>query len=414
LSTRTLIAAAALVAASSLALPAEAAPSAAPQGEKRAYIVTVADGADTRGIARAVQANPNFVYREVLDGFAARLNTGQLKALSNNPDVTAIELDGTATADGRVLGRTKVTGKGGRKGGRPVKDQPVTQPVVEEPAATETVQQVPSGLWGLDRVNQQGLPLDATYSYAATGQGVTVYVIDTGIATSHPDFEGRAKNVYDAFGGTGQDCNGHGTHVAGTVGGKTFGVAKRVTLAGVRVLDCNGSGSYSQVIAGIDWVAANSPGPSVANLSLGGGYSSAMNTAVKNLSDSGVSVVVAAGNSNVDAATTSPASTAAAITVAASDRYDQKASFSNFGSVVDTYAPGASISSASLQGGSVTMSGTSMAAPHVAGVAALYKATYGESTSGAVHSWVVQNATPGVVTANISGTPNVLLFTNAL
>jgi subtilisin family serine protease len=418
--------AAALVGAAFLQPGAAAAP--ADKGQKSAYIVTVADGTNARGIARAVQANPNFVFDEVLDGFAARLNAGQLRALRNNPAVTAVEADRSVTAVGRKLKRsakpTRGTGKGGGNGGgKPVKDrpvteepavdQPVTEPVIEQPA-TETVQKVSSALWGLDRVDQNTLPLDSSYSYTATGAGVTVYVVDSGIATSHPDFEGRAKNVFDAFGGSGQDCNGHGTHVAGTIGGETHGVAKDVALAGVRVLDCSGSGSYSGVIAGLDWIAANSPGPAVANLSLGGGYSSAMNSAVQRLSDSGVTVVVAAGNSNVDAGGTSPASTPAAITVAASDRADQKASFSNYGSVVDTYAPGVAIASTAMQGGTTTMSGTSMAAPHVAGVAALYKAAHGEAASSVVHAWVVQQATAGVVGGNPAGTPNLLLFKGIL
>jgi subtilisin family serine protease len=444
---RKITAAAALLSGAALLFSGNAAVAApAEKGQKSSYIVTVSDGENPRGIARAVQANPNFVFSEVLDGFAAQLNAGQLRALRNHPAVTAVEADQSVTAAGRKSKRTlktilraaakntgkglgKNTGKGlGKGGGKPVKEQPVveepvaeepvTEPVVEQPTTqqptTESTQKVSSALWGLDRINQRLLPLDSSYSYVSAGTGVTAYVVDSGIATSHPDFEGRAKNVFDAFGGTGQDCNGHGTHVAGTIGGETHGVAKDVVLAGVRVLDCNGSGSYSGVIAGLDWIAANSPGPAVANLSLGGGYSSAMNTAVKKLSDSGVTVVVAAGNSNVDAGTTSPASTPEAITVAASDRNDQKASFSNYGSVVDTYAPGVSITSTSVQGGSTTMSGTSMAAPHVAGVAVLYKAVHGDAASDVVHSWVVQNATASVVGQNPAGTPNRLLFKGTL
>lgn len=237
----------------------------------------------------------------------------------------------------------------------------------------QTSQTVASGLWGLDRVDQVLLPLSATYSHGGTGARVTAYVIDTCIATAHPDFKGRAANVFDAFGGSGEDCNGHGTHVARTIGGETHGVAKDVAWPG------------SACWTATAWapIPASSPGSTgsprtpldrpVGNLSLGGNYSSALKTAVSALSGGGVTVVVAAGNDNVRASTTSPTSTPAALTVAASDRRDYKPSFSNHGTSVDLYAPGLGITSSWLNGATASLNGASMAAPHVTGVAVLCK-----------------------------------------
>jgi subtilisin family serine protease len=239
---------------------------------------------------------------------------------------------------------------------------------------------------------------------------VSAYVIDTGISTWNPDFGGRASNVYDALGGTGQDCNGHGTHVAGTIGGATWGVAKAVWLRGVRVLNCSGSGSTSGIIAALDWVRGNAVKPAVANMSLGGGYSAALNNATNALADSGVFIAVAAGNENQNACNVSPASASAAYTTAASDRNDRKASFSNWGACVDAYAPGVAIRSAWLAGGANTISGTSMASPHVAGLAALYKGSYGDASSATVSSWITSNATANVIVGNSPGTPDRLLF----
>jgi subtilisin family serine protease len=252
--------------------------------------------------------------------------------------------------------------------------------------------------------------LSGTYTYNTTASNVYAYIIDTGIQTSHSDFGGRAAVSYDALGGNGQDCNGHGTHVSGTVGGARYGVAKGVRLRAVRVLDCNGSGSTSGVIAGMNWVQTNHASPAVANMSLGGGFSSAMNTAATNLSNSGVFLAVAAGNSNANACNSSPSSAAAALTVAASDSTDHKASFSNYGSCVDTYAPGVSITSDWLNGGTNTISGTSMASPHAAGVGALYKAVNGNVASSTVANWITSNATLNVIIGNPSGTPNRLLY----
>lgn len=343
------------------------------------YIVVFNDDvADPEGKAKekALKHNAKLkhTYKTVLKGFAAQLSDADLAALRADPDVAYIEQDQVVHAD-----------------------------------ATQS----PTPSWGLDRIDQRSLPLSSSYTYNATSaqQGaVRAYIIDTGIQTSHPDFGTRASAVYDALGGNGQDCNGHGTHVAGTVGGTKYGVAKYVLLRAVRVLDCNGSGSNSGVIAGMDWVATNHINPSVANMSLGGGYSAATNTSANNLAASGVFLAVAAGNSNADACNSSPASAANATTVAASTSTDAKASYSNYGACVDLYAPGSSITSDWLNGGTNTISGTSMATPHVAGVGALYKAVNGNVSYSTIRSWLTSNATANVITGNVGSTPNRLLY----
>ncbi|HET7788192.1 MAG TPA: S8 family peptidase [Myxococcales bacterium] len=337
------------------------------------YIVRLAPGADAHAVAAAAAASPRHVY-SIINGFAATLNAHQLSALRAHPGVIEIEQDQVYTADTTQSGAT----------------------------------------WGIDRINQRNLPLDGLYTYTATGAGVRAYIIDTGIQTSHPDFGGRASAVYDAFGGNGQDCNGHGTHVSGTVAGTRFGVAKGALLRAVRVLDCNGSGSTSGIIAGLNWLATNAIHPAVANMSLGGGFSSSLNTAVNNLASSGVFVAVAAGNSNADACSFSPSSAANVTTVASSTISDAKSSFSNFGACVDLYAPGSSITSDWLNGGTNTISGTSMATPHVTGVAALYKSANGDASFSTIRTFLVNNATANKITGNPTGTPNRLLFKSTL
>jgi serine protease len=269
--------------------------------------------------------------------------------------------------------------------------------------------------WGLDRVDQRNLPLNGTYVYNRTASGVHAYIIDTGVLGTHSQFSGRMGNGYTAISdGRGTtDCNGHGTHVAGTVGGSTYGVAKGVTIHPVRVLGCNGSGTNSGVIAGMDWVAQNRVRPAVANMSLGGGFSQATNDAVQRMVNAGVTVVVAAGNSNANACNYSPASAGSAVTVGSTTSSDARSSFSNFGSCLDIFAPGSSITSAWYTSTTATntISGTSMASPHVAGAAALYLATNTGASPATVASALNSNSTANKVTSAGTGSPNRLLYT---
>jgi subtilisin family serine protease len=313
------------------------------------------------------------VYQHAINGFAVEMTEADAEALSQDYRVKYVEEDSVVTAD-----------------------------------ATQS-----NPPWGLDRIDQRNRPLNAIYTFNWTGAGVRVYVIDTGIRTAHTQFGGRASNVFDAFGGSGQDCNGHGTHVAGTVGGSTFGVAKSSLPRGVRVLNCSGSGSNSGVIAGVDWVRLNHIAPAVANMSLGGGISSALDTAVNNLHNANVTIAVAAGNSNANACNSSPARAANAITVGSTTTTDARSSFSNFGTCLDIFAPGSGILSAwfTSNTATATLSGTSMASPHVAGAAALYKQANPSASSTTIRNALVNNATTNVVTNPGTGSPNRLLYT---
>jgi N-acetylneuraminic acid mutarotase len=314
-------------------------------------------------------------YRAALKGMAIQLSDAAAMALREDPAVAYVEQDQVARAI----------------------DEPIVQP---------------DATAGLDRIDQRLLPLSGTYSYTADGTGVRVYIIDTGIEYSHRDFGGRrAFFGFDAVGDDGSDCHGHGTHVAGTVGGATYGVAKNVSLYSVRVLNCEGNGSYSQVIAGVDWVTANRKRPAVANMSLGGGFSTALNQAVTNSIATGVTYAVSAGNSADDACLYSPAGTPAALTVAATDINDGFAWFSNYGSCVDIEAPGVDITSDWIGSSTRTISGTSMASPHVTGAAALYLSTNTSGTPAQVAAALTGRATTGILTSVPAGTVNLLLHT---
>ncbi|ASP37448.1 alkaline serine protease [Bacterioplanes sanyensis] len=268
--------------------------------------------------------------------------------------------------------------------------------------------------WGLDRIDQRDLPLDSTYNYDFDGSGVTAYVIDTGVRNSHVEFGTRSRNGYDFVDNdnNSDDCNGHGTHVAGTIGGSTYGVAKNVDIVGVRVLSCSGSGTTAGVINGVNWVANDASGPAVANMSLGGGVSQALDSAVEAAVQSGVSFIVAAGNSNADACNSSPARATNAVTVGSTTSSDSRSSFSNYGTCLDIFAPGSSITSAWHTGDNVTrtISGTSMAAPHVAGVAALLLSEDASLTPAQVTASLVARSSANKVSDPRSGSPNRLLY----
>ena len=341
------------------------------------------DDVDTRSdeIVRNARGKKNHVYKNALKGFSAEMTEKEAMKIAARADVAYVEEDGLVTAD-----------------------------ATQSPAT-----------WGLDRIDQQNLPLSNSYTYNFTASGVKAYIIDTGILTTHTQFGGRAIHGRDAVNNDNDatDCNGHGTHVAGTVGGSTYGVAKSVTLVAVRVLDCSGNGTDSGVIAGIDWVTADhqAGAPAVANMSLGGGVSQALDDAVNRAINDGVTMAVAAGNGDqfgnpLNACNGSPSRVPAAITVGATTSTDARSSFSNYGTCLDLFAPGSSITSSWYTSTTATntISGTSMATPHVTGVAALYLSQNGNQSPATVRNAIVAAATPNKVTNPMTGSPNLLLY----
>ncbi|MFD7311731.1 S8 family peptidase [Promicromonospora sp. NPDC059942] len=385
----------ALAAAPAAAAVASAAPDEAPVPVAGAliedsYIVVLKDSGVSKGQVRSaasglVQEYGGEVqrsYTNAVRGFSASMSAAQAERLEADPSVAYVEQN-------RVM------------------------------TATDTQSPVPS--WGLDRIDQESLPLDDSYTYGNSGSGVTAYIVDTGILTTHEDFGGRAVSGTDTVDNDDDatDCAGHGTHVAGTVGGSSYGVAKDVSLVAVRVLDCSGSGTYDGVIAGIDWVTADHQAgePAVANMSLGGGFSQAVNDAVSEAVADGVTFALAAGNDYAaDACDGSPGSTPEALTVGATEDTDARAVYSNIGTCVDIFAPGTDITSAWYTGDTATntISGTSMATPHVAGAAALVLGGNPGATPAEVGDALTGAAVPDVVSDPGTGSPNLLLSVSGL
>ncbi|MGI5506110.1 S8 family peptidase [Lentzea sp. CA-135723] len=372
---------------SAVMIAAFAAPATAAVGEIRvspgqnidgSFIVKLKDGgvtASAQALGSRFGGQVGYVYDTVFQGFSVKMSDAQARRLAADPSVEYVERDQVVSIQ-------------------------ATQ--VNPPS------------WGLDRIDQRNLPLDQRYTYNSTGSGVNAYIIDTGVRITHRDFGGRARNGYDFVDNdaVAQDGNGHGTHVAGTVAGTSYGVAKQANIVAVRVLNNAGSGTIAGVVAGVNWVASNHVKPAVANMSLGGGANTSLDNAVSGAITRGVTFAVAAGNSNTNAANTSPARVAAALTVGSTERTDARSSFSNYGPVVDVFAPGGGITSAwnTSDTASNTISGTSMASPHVAGVVARYLQGNRNVTPAQVATAITSNATNGKVTNPGAGTTTRLLY----
>ena len=360
------------------AVVASSASAQAPERGRSTYIVVFKNGVDAKGQAESLRKQGHSVrsvYEHVFSGVAVDLPPTAAQAMARNRNVAIVEPEMVVTATGTQTGAT----------------------------------------WGLDRSDQRNRPLNSTYNYLdQAGQGVRIYIVDTGVRSTHADLTGRVTTGYSVYSGGTEDCNGHGTHVAGSAAGSTYGIAKKATIVPVRILSCTGSGSSTTFFNGVNWILANKgTTPGVVNMSLAfSSVSSTVNTAIRNLHNSGLTTVVAAGNSNANACRNSPSSEPLAITVGSTTSSDARSSFSNFGSCVDIFAPGTNITSAWHTSNTAinTISGTSMASPHVAGAAALLLGANNGLSSAGVWSALLANATPGLVTSPGTGSPNRLLY----